>query len=237
MICSIHQPQTFPWLGYFAKIRQSDIFVFLDNVQFKKNEWQNRNKILSDDSWQWLTVPVIHHFGQSIREVTINPTERWRQKHLQALQTNYAKSPFFENYFPEIQSLYEIDWTLLSDFNIRTVRWGMEKLGIETPTRVASEIEELAKYPDITPDDRLILITQLSSCETYLSGEGGHNYLEPAHFSEKNIRLIFQKFNHPAYRQFGDRFVSHLSFLDVLFFMGPGSLKIIEGGIQDAESE
>lgn len=237
MICSIHQSQTFPWLGYFSKIRQSDIFVFLDTVQFKKNEWQNRNKILSKDGWQWLTVPVIHHFGQSIQETLINPTERWRQKHLQALQTNYAKAPFFNHYFPEIQSLYETDWTHLSDFNIQTARWGMDKLGIETPTRLASEMKELAKFPDITPDDRLILTTQILSCETYLSGEGGHNYLEPAHFSEKGVGLIFQKFDHPVYPQFGDQFVSHLSFLDLLFFMGPDSRKIFKGGIQDAESE
>ena len=74
MICSIHQPQTFPWIGYFAKIFQSDIFVILDNVQFKKNEWQNRNRLKTPAGWQWLTVPVIHRFGQLISEVKVNNT-------------------------------------------------------------------------------------------------------------------------------------------------------------------
>ena len=111
MIVAIHQPQYLPWLGYFNKMMASDIFCYLDNVQYKKNEWQNRNKILSKDGWQWLTVPVLHRFGQDIREIVINSTERWRHKHLQALQTNYAKAPFFKKYFPEIQSLYETDWT------------------------------------------------------------------------------------------------------------------------------
>ena len=69
MIVAIHQPQYLPWLGYFDKIDKADIFVLLDDVQYKKNEWQNRNKILTATGWQWLTVPVKYNFGQKINEV------------------------------------------------------------------------------------------------------------------------------------------------------------------------
>ena len=96
MIVSIHQPQYLPWLGYFDKIERSDAFVFLDNVQFKKNEWQNRNKVKTDQRWQWLTIPVIHKFGQKINEVKINNTVRWGKKHLTALLNHYSKAPFFK---------------------------------------------------------------------------------------------------------------------------------------------
>lgn len=106
MICAIHQPQTYPWLGYFAKIMQADIFIFLDNVQFKKNEWQNRNKIRTPQGWIWLTVPVIHHFGQKIDEVKINNTVNWRKKHLQTLQTYYGRAPFFKLYFEKFENFY-----------------------------------------------------------------------------------------------------------------------------------
>ncbi len=98
MIVSVHQPQYLPWLGYFDKIERSDIFVFLDNVQFKKNEWQNRNKIKTSEGWQWLSVPVIHKFMQKISEVKINNTVWWGKKHLNALVTNYSKAPFFKDH-------------------------------------------------------------------------------------------------------------------------------------------
>ena len=58
MIVSVHQPQYIPWIGYFHKIRSSDLFVLLDNVQYKKREFQNRNKIRTKEGSIWLTVPV-----------------------------------------------------------------------------------------------------------------------------------------------------------------------------------
>ena len=80
MKVAIHQPQYLPWLGYFDKIDQVDCFVLLDDVQFKKNEWQNRNRIKTPQGWQWLTVPVIHRFPQRIDEVRIPPGKTIRFK-------------------------------------------------------------------------------------------------------------------------------------------------------------
>ena len=90
MIVTIHQPQFMPWIGYFDKMEQADVFVYLDNAQFKKNEWQNRNRLKTAQGWQWLTVPVLHRFPQSIREVGINDEVDWKSKHLNALTTNYS---------------------------------------------------------------------------------------------------------------------------------------------------
>ena len=69
MIVTIHQPQYLPWLGYFDKINRADIIVLLDNVQYKKNEWQNRNHIKTANGWQWVTVPVKYKFPEKIYEV------------------------------------------------------------------------------------------------------------------------------------------------------------------------
>jgi hypothetical protein len=94
MICAIHQPQYMPWLGYFDKIDKADIFIFLDDVQFKKNEWQNRNKIRTAQGWQWLTVPILHEFGQKIADVHIDNKRKWRHTHLRSIQLNYGKYLF-----------------------------------------------------------------------------------------------------------------------------------------------
>ncbi len=67
MIMAAHQPQYLPWLGYLDKIDRADVFVLLDRVQFKKNEWQNRNRIKRAGGWHWLTLPVRHRFPQGIR--------------------------------------------------------------------------------------------------------------------------------------------------------------------------
>jgi len=93
MIVAVHQPQYLPWLGYFAKIDRADLFVLLDNVQFKKNEWQNRNQIKAAGGPQWLTVPVTYKFPQRINEVGINNRERWQHQQRQAHPLQLQKSP------------------------------------------------------------------------------------------------------------------------------------------------
>jgi len=232
MICAIHQPQTYPWLGYIAKIIQSDVFVILDNVQFKKNEWQNRNRIKTANGTQWLTVPVIHNFGQLIRDVQINSNTNWRHKHIQTLKTNYGKAKYYSEMMPDIEQLYDQDWQNLAEFNLAGIKWILEKLAIKTSLVIASDIEELKKNADISPDDRLILITKLMQADTYLSGAGGQNYLKTDLFPENQLRLIFQEFEHPEYQQLHGSFISHLSILDLLFNKGPSGRNIIEGGIR-----
>jgi len=231
MICAIHQPQTFPWLGYFAKIMQADIFIFLDNVQFKKNEWQNRNKIRTPQGWIWLTVPVIHKFGQKICEVKINNTVNWRKKHLQTLQTYYGPAPFFKLYFDKIVNLYQSEWQSLSQFNITSIRLLMSLIGIETPTVIASEIKALDEN-SLSADERLIIATKAVGADCYLSGTGGHNYLQTELFSKNGIELRFQSFEHPVYRQMTTDFLPNMSVLDLLFNEGEQANSIIKGGIR-----
>ena len=95
---AIHQPQYLPYTGFFHKIAHADIFVHLDNVQFQKNGLQNRNKIRTQQGWQWLTVPVAHHFGQLILDVQLDAGGTWPLKHWNALATNYSRAPFFKQY-------------------------------------------------------------------------------------------------------------------------------------------
>jgi len=106
MIITIHQPQYLPWLGYFDKARQADVFILLDDVQFKKNEWQNRNRIRTAQGWQWLTVPVLHDFGAKINGIKINNKISWRANHQKAIELNYGKAPYFKEYFPYFQEVW-----------------------------------------------------------------------------------------------------------------------------------
>ncbi len=225
MIISIHQPQYLPWLGYFEKIDRSDTFVFLDNVQFKKNEWQNRNKIKTAEGWQWLTVPVLHNFGQRIHEVKINNTVQWKRKHLSALLTNYSKAPFFSDYFEFFKSIFAAEWEFLTDFNIHVTRYLTEVLGLSGKQFVKASEFELRKGNT----NRLIDICKKMGGDVYLSGKDGAKYLDLSKFEEEKIDVIFQEYKHPMYSQLYGEFEPFLSVLDLLFNCGPDSLLILRG--------
>jgi len=225
MIVSIHQPQYLPWLGYFDKIDRADVFVLLDNVQFKKNEWQNRNKIKTAQGWQWLTVPVLYQFPQLISEVEINKRDNWQHRQKQAVLSNYRKAPFWgtlEGFFDEI---FSSDWKYISALNIFVVRRLTELLGITTPLFVASEI---GNFPE-EPDDRLIAITKHFGADTYLAGSGGRDYMNLEKYKDNGIRVLFQEFHHPEYRQLFGAFEPFLSVVDLIFNHGQESLQIIRG--------
>src|SRR5881396_2679208 len=113
MRVAVHQPQFLPWLGYLDKIDQADLFVVLDTVQYKKNEWQNRNRIRTAQGWQWLTVPVLQKFGQVISEVRINAGVDWQSKHLRALEMHYAHAALSGPYLQGLQEIYDRSWERL----------------------------------------------------------------------------------------------------------------------------
>ena len=229
MICAIHQPQYLPWLGYFDKMARVDVFILLDNVQFKKNEWQNRNKIRTSQGWQWLTVPVLHNFGQTINEVKPNPAMDWRAQHLRALEQNYSKAPFFAQYWPQIRKIFEKDWGTLGSLNIELVLLLAELLGIKTRIITASSLPVTS-----IKTQRLIDICQHLGADTYLAGAGCADYMDFGLFQAAGIGVLTQSYTHPIYRQCwtdnGEDFIACLAAVDLLFNCGERSLAVLMSG-------
>lgn len=228
MICAIHQPQYLPWLGYFDKMRRSDVFVLLDDVQYKKNEWQNRNKIKTPQGWQWLTVPVHHTFGEKINEVLINNATNWGKKHLHALVVNYSGAFYSKDYKDFFEGVYNKQWKYLCELNIYLIKKLSAFLGIKTRLIKSSELQVEGQKTE-----RLVHICKKLKADTYLSGKGAREYLELNLFKSKNIKVIFQDFKHPVYpqmrwRNFGDNFQPNMSVIDLLFNCGKESLKILQ---------
>lgn len=224
MIVAVHQPQYLPWLGYFEKIYKADTFVFLDIVQYKKNEFQNRNKIKTAQGWQWLTVPVRYKFPMTIEEVPINNATNWRNKHLQAIISNYSKTPYFEAYCKPIEDILQNDWENLTDINRATVELIKNALGIDT------KLEDPKEWSLSTdPTGRLVDICKNLNADTYLAGAGGSDYMDLEQFEKAGIQVEFQAYTHPTYPQlFGD-FEPYMSAIDLLFNCGPESLKMLLG--------
>lgn len=226
MIVSIHQPHFLPWLGFFEKVDRSDVFILLDNVQFEKNGWQNRNRIKGANGWQWLTVPVYQRFPQTIAETMINNTVDWRRKHWNAIVSNYSRAPYFHELRPPFEEAYRRSWDGLVDLNIHLLTVVFDLLGLHRRVCLASEYAASQ-----TPSERLADLCAAVGGDVYLAGEGGHDYLDISTFEEKGIRVEFQQFQHPVYPQLFGAFEAHLSVIDLLFNCGGQSLDIIRGRV------
>jgi hypothetical protein len=225
MIVAIHQPQYLPWIGYFHKIDRADKFVLLDNVQYKKNEWQNRNKIKNSNGWQWITLPVIYRFGEKIKEIRINNRVQWRKKHLHSIFINYRRAPYFKEYFHIFEDVYSKEWEFMVDINKEFIRRIMYILGIEKELILASKLGLL----DNDPTDRLVNICIKVGGNTYLSGRDGAKYMNLEKFKGVGLKIIFQDFRHPVYPQLYGNFIENLSIIDLLFNCGDRSINILRG--------
>lgn len=224
MILSAHQPQYLPWLGYFHKIYTSDAFVFLDNVQYKTREYQNRNRIRTKDGWMWLTVPVqrCEHSYPNISSVRIDNSLNWQKQHWNSLVSNYGRAPFFKKYNDFFDDLYRKDWNTLIDLNMYIVREILRLLKVEKPIYLESQLNIKTKNTK-----RIIDICGALKADTYLSGAGGKRYLDEELFTHSDMQLIYQNFTHPEYKQCYEPFEPFMSVVDLLFNHGDNSLDII----------
>lgn len=223
---SAHQPQYLPYLGYFDKAAAADVFVFMDLPQYKKREFQNRNRVKGPSGEIWLTVPVITKgkFDQPIREVEIDPTQDWQRSHWNTLELNYKKAPFWDWYAPEMKGFYEKKWTRLAELNIQMCLFFFKALGLTVPCKIESELGTTTQSTE-----RLIEMCRKTGADTYLSGAGGKDYMDESRFKAENLGLKFQHYQHPAYRQQYPKtdFLPYMSIVDLLFNEGPESLGIL----------
>ena len=220
MKAAIHQLQYWPGLRFFAKMRQADLFIYLDDVQFEKREFQNRNRIRTARGWQYLTAPVLSkgRFSQKINEVELENTGDWQADHLLAIKTNYARAPFFKQYLPGLEELYSRDYRLLADLAIATMDFLKEGFAIKTPVRFSSEfkVEEASSA-------RLARLCAAAGADDYLSGAGAKAYLDPGVFSFAGIKLSWQEFKPRPYPQAFPGFEPDMSALDLLLNCGPAA--------------
>jgi WbqC-like protein family len=214
VIVAIHQPNFLPWIGYFYKIASVDTFVFLDDVQFSKNSYTNRNLIQTPNGAQWLTMPVIqsNKFGQKISEVEIFNIEQTKIKCLRSIENNYKKAPNFKAYFEQLTTCFNT--SNLAELNINIITLICSLVDIKT-TLIKSSALQIATQ-DATK--RLVDIAEALNAKKYISGFGGNNYQDQQMFANKNITLQTYSFKHPTYSQLWNKeFTPNLSIIDFIF--------------------
>ncbi len=225
-VVGIHQPEYLPWLGFLNKLVNSNTFVLLDNVQFRKNYFQNRNRIRTSEGWVWLTVPVKKGpLERLISEIEINNSTEWGVTHWKSIQQNYSRLRFFEDYSGFFEDVFNTVWNHLSELNTEIIRYFADSLGIETEIISASNMETSGSSSEL-----LLNICNKLDADIYLSGSFGKNYLNETLFREAGIEVVYQDFHHPEYRQVYEPFVSDMSGLDLLFNEGASGQEIIKKG-------
>jgi len=212
MILSAHQPAYMPWLGYFHKIQNCDLFVYLDSVQYEKNSFINRNKIKTPSGPQWLTIPVKlrGHTSATLLETEIDDSLSWRKKHLRSIELNYRKAPFFSENFPKIEELLALPATNLSDFCFHNLRFWMSEFQIQTTVVRSSTLPVYSAKSDLVLD-----LCSHFTANRYLSGALGRDYLNLSKFCEAGISIDFQNFSHPIYRQLWGPFERCMGIIDL----------------------
>ncbi|HNV95219.1 MAG TPA: WbqC family protein [Bacteroidales bacterium] len=228
MKAAIMQPTYLPWIGYFSLINQVDYFIFLDNVQFDKRSWQQRNRIKTKNGLMWLTVPVDvkNKFFQKIYEASISDINFY-ETHLKTMYYNYAKSNYFNEIYVILNEVYLKKHKSLSELNIELIKTISQFIGIKANFIKASELNINEKRSKL-----LSSICECLNVNVYVSPLGSKDYLveEKDEFLNKNIMIEFQNYEHPEYNQLFPPFISYASVIDLMFNEGKNSLEIIKKG-------
>ena len=224
MNVSIHQPDFFPYPGFFNKIFLSDVFIILDRTQFEFGI-TNRNKIITPEgTWKRISIPVKNDqkFFQN-NDVKINNDMNWKEKNLDLISKSYSKSKFFDLYNTPINSIFEEKWEYLIDLNIKILKTIFEWLDVKTKIIFESELNVKG-----TSSEKLLNICKEVKATKYVSGPGGKNYLDEKIFQKNHIDIEYQKYTPTLYSQLNSKsFIPNLSILDLLFNMGYESRKFV----------
>ena len=216
MIVHVNQPRFLPALNYFQRMVLADTFIYRDDVQFQPKCWENRNKIKCAGGWRWLTVPVKScPIGTNIREARIDNSLPWARKMLGAIRVNYARAPYFDEWFPRFESVLSHRFERLVALN-----WCIIDLFIEAWKINCKFVQASSLECEGDTDGILIEMCGKLGADTYLSGSEGRNYNRPEEWKKAGIDLHYHDYEPVEYiQQFGE-FVPWMSAIDLLMNCG-----------------
>ncbi len=219
IIIAIHQPNYLPYLGFFDKMMNADIFIIYDDAQFNKEDFQHRNRIKIFHGWKWLTVPVekktIPINEVKIKNELLTKGVKWNDTHFRDIKDNYKDTPYFSIYQNELEEIYKTKFDNIIDLNMSLINFLRHAFDIKTKMIFSSELGFTSKSTE-----RLVEMVGALGGNVYLSGPMGQNYLDIPLFEKRGIKVEYQNFNHPVYMQCYDGFIPNMSAIDALFNAG-----------------
>jgi hypothetical protein len=223
MTVAILQSNYIPWKGYFDIIAKADIFVIYDEVQYTKNDWRNRNKILTPHGNNWLTIPVrLDSLNQKICETKV-ASSNWNKKHYTSLQLNYSKANGFNEFKEVLMDLYTDPSESLTEINTRFIKSICQHLDINTKIVDSRDLNLIGDR-----NERLIDACEKLSAEVYLSGPAARNYLNAQLFEQSKIKIEWMDYsNYREYPQLYGSFNHNVTIFDLILNLGKESRKFM----------
>jgi hypothetical protein len=219
---AIMQPYFFPYLGYFALIRHTDLFVAFDPVQYIRKGWMNRNRVLKPaEGWQYLTVPMQSHPQEAlISEVQVQAGDEWKIKMLRQLEHYKKRAPHYAAVMQLLESCFANTDTSLSRLNVHYLEQVCAYLGLSFHHVVFSDLN--LKLENVAaPDEWALRIAQALGAKTYINQPGGRSFFDLNKYQSAGINLQFIDFEIVSYNQHRPIFEPGLSVIDALMFNTP----------------
>lgn len=216
-ILASHQPDFFPYMGYFYKMFQSDIFVFSDNVQYSKSGRHNYNEILTANGARRLTLPIHYHCAD-INQIEIAADHSTINTILKTLWQEYKKADYFSDVFPVIENLLckAPKAKNLAEFNIECLLEFAERFGLDSRTFILSSELELKGRKD----DRILDMCRTVGADVYYSGTAAMDYHIENDYAANGVKLICSDYQPLEYKQVGGKSVPNMSCIDYVMNCG-----------------
>lgn len=205
----------------------------MDDVQYLRQDWNNRNRIKTAQGPIWLTVPVDLKGSDSLilRDVRIDRSKAggkhdWRVQHWKAIKLAYARAPYWETYAGAFEDLYVgQSWEWLAELARAQLVLLLGLLDLSPQVIVAGDVGFQGRKSDLVLDH-----CRRFNAAACVLGTHGRDYIVREDFIAAGASVYFQDYRHPAYPQrFGD-FAPYMSIIDLLFNCGPESRNILLSG-------
>ena len=219
MKLAISQSNYIPWIGYFKLINSADVFMFYDQVQYTKNDWRNRNKIISKGKPQWISIPVRYRFSErkNIDQIEL-PETGWEFEHLRKIEQSYRETRHYSKLGIDLNEILSAKNANLSELNVKIIKRYLQELEIDTKIMPNSAVDI-----NIDRSKRLIDLCIANACDEYLTTPKALDYLNTEAFERSKIKISILDFESclEGYEQGSNNFDPYVSFIDVLFRTGP----------------
>jgi hypothetical protein len=228
-----------PWLGYISKAAMADVYFILDNVQYVKDVFQNRNKIRvkQGEGWCWLNIPVIGAKTHIMKwsDVRIDNGQKWVKKHLNTIYHSYSKTLHFQPLYEKIEKIYLEKEEFLLDFILKIIILLLREYEVNIPIHRVSKLNDRGYDITGTKSDLIVKMCESVKAKNFVFGILGRDYMDKQTFVDNDINYYFQNFEHPKYSQKHGNFLSNMSSIDLFFNHGKDSIKILGKSGGDTE--